>query len=562
MVAVTCSIGASLLTTNSAKPEPRPADSHSVALARSARRATVGSEASRRPISSTGTMSSTVRSCIGRALASVFSSCTSWMERASTKWVAPAWQVVVRDRAQVGQHHAVLVRAGWAAGVGPCQPVEVECGAWCVGSVERVRQIGSKGGLTNTENASDQHGLDVRRHRANRTPLPYASSCLNSQPLSRPESRCRREDLARLLAKVSPSFCAVRSVSPIGARWPRGPAGTVATVKFVLLHRPDQPTDLTGYVCVARASWCGRLNSARLEVMSGFVIVHGGLGGGWEWTPVAHLLREWGHVVFTPTLTGMGERIHLGPDIGLGTHVEDVVRVLEFEDLHDVVLCGASYGGMAITGAADRVPIRIRMLIYVDALLPVDGQSAADLLPEGFAEMLGVAADERGNGWVSIPKGILPPAGSIPEQDRARYIAGARNRADVAARGVRAAPRTRTDAGIGTTRPQGQGQHPLGSGHHSGTRRDHGHDPRPRAGVDRGEGAEGRRHQHLHVSVPSIVIFAGLAIVFSVVAAWIPARKQPRPESCKQSRQPESCSPSPSATSPSGSGASTTYADK
>jgi len=161
--------------------------------------------------------------------------------------------------------------------------------------------------------------------------------------------------------------------------------------------------------------------------MSRFVIVHGGFGGGWEWTPVAHLLREWGHVVFTPTLTGMGERIHLGPDIGLGTHVEDVVGVLEFENLHDVVLCGASYGGMAITGAADRVPIRIRMLIYVDALIPVDGQSAADLLPEGFVAMLRVAADERGNGWVSIPEGILPPAGLIPEQDWARYIANLRD---------------------------------------------------------------------------------------------------------------------------------------
>lgn len=161
--------------------------------------------------------------------------------------------------------------------------------------------------------------------------------------------------------------------------------------------------------------------------MSTFVIVHGGFGGGWEWTPVAHLLRERGHVVFTPTLTGMGERRHLGHAVGLATHVDDVVGLLEFEDLHDVVLCGASYGGMAIAGAADRVPIRIRMLVFVDALIPEAGQSAVDLLPADFAEMVRAAADERGHGWVAIPEALLPPAGLIPEEERARYIARLRD---------------------------------------------------------------------------------------------------------------------------------------
>ena len=100
--------------------------------------------------------------------------------------------------------------------------------------------------------------------------------------------------------------------------------------------------------------------------MSIFVIVHGGFGGGWEWTPVAQLLRERGHSVFTPTLTGMGERSHLGPRVGLSTHIEDIVAVLEFEDLHNVVLCGASYGGMPITGAVDRASERIALLVYID----------------------------------------------------------------------------------------------------------------------------------------------------------------------------------------------------
>ena len=113
-----------------------------------------------------------------------------------------------------------------------------------------------------------------------------------------------------------------------------------------------------------------------LAFVTAIVIVHGGWGGGWEWSAVAGLLRERGHEVFTPTLTGMGERSHIGrhEQVGLGTHIEDVVAVLEFEKLRDVVLCGASYGGMPVTGAADRVAERVRLLVYVDALVPRDGQ--------------------------------------------------------------------------------------------------------------------------------------------------------------------------------------------
>ena len=161
--------------------------------------------------------------------------------------------------------------------------------------------------------------------------------------------------------------------------------------------------------------------------MSIFVIVHGGFGGGWEWTPVAQLLRGRGHVVFTPTLTGMGERSHLGPRVGLGTHIDDVVAVLEFEQLHNVVLCGASYGGMAVTGAADRVPERIALLVYLDALVPVNGQSGLDLLPEGFGAVVRAAADEHGHGWVAIPDAVLPPEGLIEDDIRARYIARLRD---------------------------------------------------------------------------------------------------------------------------------------
>ena len=154
------------------------------------------------------------------------------------------------------------------------------------------------------------------------------------------------------------------------------------------------------------------------------MIVHGGWGGGWEWTAVARALRERGHEVYTPTLTGLGERAHLGgPEVGLATHVEDVVAVLELEDLHDVVLCAHSYGGMPVTGAADRVSARIRLVVYVDALVPSDGQSAFDLLPAEFVDLARAAADEHGDGWrVTIPAGLLPPEGLIAEDERGRYV--------------------------------------------------------------------------------------------------------------------------------------------
>lgn len=156
--------------------------------------------------------------------------------------------------------------------------------------------------------------------------------------------------------------------------------------------------------------------------------MHGGWGGGWEWAAVARVLRERGHDVLTPTLTGMGEREHLGrPEVGLATHVEDVVAVLELEDLHEVVLCGHSYGGMPVSGAADLAAERIALVIYIDALVPCDGQSAFDLLPDEFAEVARASAVERGDGWrVPIPAALLPPPGWTAEDDRASYIARVR----------------------------------------------------------------------------------------------------------------------------------------
>jgi pimeloyl-ACP methyl ester carboxylesterase len=156
--------------------------------------------------------------------------------------------------------------------------------------------------------------------------------------------------------------------------------------------------------------------------MATFVIVHGGWGGGWEWTPVARRLRERGHDVFTPTLTGVGERAHLGSGTGLADHIADVLAVLEFEELSDVILCGHSSGGVVVTGVADRAPERVRLLVYLDAIVPEDGQALLDLVPRDFADALLAAAEERGEGKVPYPPELQPPEGVIPEEARASYV--------------------------------------------------------------------------------------------------------------------------------------------
>lgn len=116
--------------------------------------------------------------------------------------------------------------------------------------------------------------------------------------------------------------------------------------------------------------------------MATYVLVHGGAHGGWCYQPVAALLRQAGHEVYTPTLTGLGERSHLlSPEIDLELHIKDVTAVLEYEDLHDVYLVGHSYGGMVITGSADHSPDRVGNLVYLDAAVPSDGQSLADVSP-------------------------------------------------------------------------------------------------------------------------------------------------------------------------------------
>jgi len=114
--------------------------------------------------------------------------------------------------------------------------------------------------------------------------------------------------------------------------------------------------------------------------MATYVLVHGGGHGGWCYQPMARILRAKGHEVYTPTLTGLGEREHLlSPDVDLDMHITDVVKVLQYEDLRDVILVGHSYGGMVITGVADRAGDRIGHLVFLDAATPVNGQSLVDV---------------------------------------------------------------------------------------------------------------------------------------------------------------------------------------
>lgn len=116
--------------------------------------------------------------------------------------------------------------------------------------------------------------------------------------------------------------------------------------------------------------------------MSTFVLVPGGGHGGWCYSPVARILRAAGHEVFAPTLTGVGERAHaVHPAVDLETHITDITSLLFFEDLRDVVLVGHSYGGMVISGAADRAADRVGRVVFLDAAVPSSGESLADRAP-------------------------------------------------------------------------------------------------------------------------------------------------------------------------------------
>jgi pimeloyl-ACP methyl ester carboxylesterase len=149
--------------------------------------------------------------------------------------------------------------------------------------------------------------------------------------------------------------------------------------------------------------------------MATFLICHGAWSAGWAWKKVRPLLRSAGHEIFTPTYTGLGERAQqASPSINLDTHIADVLAVLHYEDLRNVVLVGHSYGGMVATGVVDRAAERIARLIYVDAFVPSNGQCLFDLLPAQARAERQEAFHIEGDGWLVPPN---PPPADTPPAD-------------------------------------------------------------------------------------------------------------------------------------------------
>src|SRR5436190_22709955 len=137
-----------------------------------------------------------------------------------------------------------------------------------------------------------------------------------------------------------------------------------------------------------------------------FVLVHGAWHGGWCWRRVSDLLERQNlgrhaHKVFTPTLTGLGERSHLmSKEIRLATHVTDVVNHMKWEGLADVVLCGHSYGGMVVSGVAEQMAGKITSIVFLDAFVPDNGEALADLTGVATLDLIR-AATQRGD--IGIP---------------------------------------------------------------------------------------------------------------------------------------------------------------
>jgi pimeloyl-ACP methyl ester carboxylesterase len=144
--------------------------------------------------------------------------------------------------------------------------------------------------------------------------------------------------------------------------------------------------------------------------MATFVLVHGAWHGSWCWKRVRKTLQQQGHEVFTPTLTGIGERSHLlMQDVDLATHTLDVLNLIRWEELTDFVLCGHSYGGMVVSGVADVIPERIRSLVFLDAFVPEHGESLVDFAP--------IAGDQLVEGWKTKP--ISAQLFGVNQADRA-----------------------------------------------------------------------------------------------------------------------------------------------
>ena len=149
--------------------------------------------------------------------------------------------------------------------------------------------------------------------------------------------------------------------------------------------------------------------------MATFVLVHGAWHGGWCWQKVTPFLEEAGHEVYAPTLTGLAERAsELSPEVGLETHIQDIVGLLVDKNLHGVILVGHSSSGMVITGVVDQVPERIAHLVYLDTFVPRDGEALAAISPM-VIRLLRKQAQAKGSGYRVDPRGTY---GVTTEPDR------------------------------------------------------------------------------------------------------------------------------------------------
>jgi pimeloyl-ACP methyl ester carboxylesterase len=152
-------------------------------------------------------------------------------------------------------------------------------------------------------------------------------------------------------------------------------------------------------------------------------LVGGAWLGGWCWQPIARPLREEGHDAYPLTLTGLGERVHLArPEVDLETHITDVVNLIEFEDLGEVMLVGHSYAGLVVTGVADRVPEHISQLVLVDIGPPLDGVALIDMFEPEARRYVEWQVEESGDGWrfPMPPREELATFGSLEGLDEAQ----------------------------------------------------------------------------------------------------------------------------------------------
>lgn len=160
-----------------------------------------------------------------------------------------------------------------------------------------------------------------------------------------------------------------------------------------------------------------------------FVLVHGTWHGGWVWRDVKTRLEAAGHTVYTPTCTGCGERVHLAsPDVGLETHIQDIVNVLRFNELSNVVLVGHSFSGVTITGVADRERERVRRIVFFDAVVPRPGRmsglalNADGSIPDWWKKRAEKFEDGQMSLWEEYPMEMLVPEGAVEERKRLRKL--------------------------------------------------------------------------------------------------------------------------------------------